>query len=143
MHYENAWSHVYWCKDSEEKGMILPIPIYDITVGKSHIIAVLDNAITQDDAQFGRDVFVWGHNVNYQLGTGKRSNLALPQHLPPLPYPLVTVPATKDEIKSGTNAHMPHNRLQMTPGKRHEGKRIEETVVAGMGTTAVYWKISP
>jgi len=74
----------------------VPIPIYDIAVGRSHAIAVLDNAVEQHDARFGRDgsshsrrftdraVFVWGHNERYQLGTGKRTNLNAPQHLKPL-----------------------------------------------------------
>ena len=64
-------------------------------------------------------------NADYQLGTGKRSNLAIPQHIPPLPYPLTAAMKEKlnakatgggakaeESLGSGTVSHMPHNRLQ-------------------------------
>ena len=89
---------------------------------------------------FGNDVFVFGHNADYQLGTGKRSNLAIPQHIPPLPYTLTQeVKALMEQKKSsgglkeeesldsGTVTHMPHNRLQLAP---RMGK-LEEKIVCG------------
>ncbi|KAK4048724.1 hypothetical protein OIO90_005717 [Microbotryomycetes sp. JL221] len=137
---------------SEATGRVEPIAIRNISVGNAHIAIVLDNAVEQaGGVKFGRDVFVWGHNMYHQLGTGKRSNLATPQHLPPLPYPgLVVDPATamKAQLKqesttsSGTTSPMPHSRLQLAPAiKVQGGKLAEETIVAGDGGTAVYWRI--
>ena len=40
---------------SDAQNTVVPIPIYDIAVGRSHAIAVLDNAVEQHDARFGRD----------------------------------------------------------------------------------------
>lgn len=100
-----------------------------------------------------------------QLGTGKRSNLSTPQHLPPLPYPGLVAPAADDLPASGTISPMPHNRMQCTssllalfvlslrfwllilisltvaPEMKVNGKRVEETIVAGDGGSAVYWRI--
>ncbi len=68
---------------------------------------------------------VWGHNAAFQLGNGKRANLSVPQHLPPLPAltkalggeaPLLAeeVPSEKErqrlreaDINSGALTHMP------------------------------------
>ncbi|KAM0792159.1 hypothetical protein ACM66B_004856 [Microbotryomycetes sp. NB124-2] len=137
---------------NESSGRVEPIPIRDITVGNAHVAIVLDNAVEQaGGVKFGRDVFIWGHNMYHQLGTGKRSNLATPQHLPPLPYPgLVVDPAVaasaqlKQEslTSSGTTSPMPHSRLQLAPAiKVAGGKWAEETIVAGDGGSAVYWRI--
>lgn len=34
-----------------------------------------------DAGIYGNDVMVWGSGGDYQLGNGKRSNIAVPQHL--------------------------------------------------------------
>ncbi|KAK4053677.1 hypothetical protein OIV83_001333 [Microbotryomycetes sp. JL201] len=133
---------------NEASGRVEPIAIRDITVGNAHVAIVLDNAVEQPGGvKFGRDVFIWGHNMYHQLGTGKRSNLATPQHLPPLPYPgLVVDPAVaanaqlKQEsmTSSGTTSPMPHSRLQLAPAiKVAGGKWAEETIVAGDGGTSL------
>lgn len=100
-------------------------------------MAVLDNSVEQPGGiQFGRDVFVWGHNEWYakcrfsifhlltsrlprfQLGTGKRSNLPTPQHLGPLPYPGLIPTVIDTELpSSGTISPMPHSRLQRKPSQ--------------------------
>lgn len=36
---------------------------------------------------------------------------------------------------------MPHSRLQLAPEIKVNGKRVEETIVAGDSATAVYWRI--
>ncbi|GAA5979109.1 hypothetical protein JCM21900_002692, partial [Sporobolomyces salmonicolor] len=144
---------------NETSGRVKPIGIKDVQAGETHVAIVLDNAVTQPSgAKFGRDVLVFGHNEFYQLGTGKRSNLALPQHLPPLPYPGLDKPpaaaaALLDEgekveagvASSGTPSPMPHKRLQLAPDLRTRqlGRkiRVEEAITAGDGGTAVYWRI--
>ncbi|SCZ95831.1 BZ3500_MvSof-1268-A1-R1_Chr8-1g09826 [Microbotryum saponariae] len=144
---------------SEETGKVAPIAIKDISVGNAHIALVLDNAVDQGGVKFGSDVFVWGHNMYHQLGTGKRSNLSTPQHLPPLPYagliapPTRTIasvegatateqqPETERTMGSGTLSPMPHSRMQLAPEIRVGKKVVEEAIVAGDGGSAVYWRI--
>ncbi|GAA5928668.1 hypothetical protein JCM1841_002960 [Sporobolomyces salmonicolor] len=144
---------------NETSGRVEPIGIKDVQAGETHVAIVLDNAVTQPSgAKFGRDVLVFGHNEFYQLGTGKRSNLALPQHLPPLPYPGLDKPPTAaaallddgEKVEagvgsSGTPSPMPHKRLQLAPDLRTRqlGRqiRVEEAITAGDGGTAVYWRI--
>ncbi|CBF76551.1 RCC1 domain-containing protein [Aspergillus nidulans FGSC A4] len=68
---------------------LLPIRLNDISVGTTHVAAVLDNQTRlnrsasslegADDA--GLDVVWWGGNEHFQLGTGKRSNLSKPAHI--------------------------------------------------------------
>lgn len=104
---------------------------------------MLDTVECAGHAAFGRDVMVWGSNIGCQLGNGKRSNLAVPQHLPPLPPPTSAAallpgsttetaaleamgpgqpgPAGKDaraklaeaDLNGGALTHMPYNRLQL------------------------------
>lgn len=95
--------------DSEKAGTFLPIGIHSLSVSlgpNSHVFAVLDTVALADDqgvkeGRYGKDVMVWGANctsvrlitetktnkvlvADYQLGNGKRSNLSVPQHLPPM-----------------------------------------------------------
>lgn len=90
--------------------------------------------------QFGNDVFMFGHNSDYQLGTGKRSNLAIPQHIGPLPYKLTQTvkefikekqssggDKEEERLDSGSVSHMPHSRLQLAP----KTGKLEEKIVCG------------
>lgn len=49
---------------SEKDNAIGPIDIHSISVGNTHVAAVLDNAVTQKDIAFGRDVFIWSRRVS-------------------------------------------------------------------------------
>jgi len=134
---------------------------------------------------YGKDVMVWGGNctfglpnvnakltsVEYQLGNGKRSSLAVPQHLPAL-VSRFSDPGTGEKREaswsSGTvsddavgmtlrratdvqSSPMPHSRLQLHQTKAHaydlDGKLIkrnvscEEVVVAGWNASVLYNKI--
>lgn len=71
---------------SEATGKTHPVPIHSISIGKpGHVALVLDTVESAGHLAFGRDVMVWGANAGFQLGLSKRSNLAVPQHLKPLP----------------------------------------------------------
>ncbi|KAE8229675.1 hypothetical protein CF326_g5346 [Tilletia indica] len=113
---------------SDRTGRIHPVDMHSISIGSpGHVALVLDTVDTHTHSAYGRDVNVWGSNGAFQLGTGKRNNLAVPQHLPPLP-PLTpsagaeapSLPDDKErerlreeDINSGALTHMPHNRLQL------------------------------
>jgi len=71
---------------SEATGQTHPVPIHSISIGKpGHVALVLDTVESAGHTAFGRDVMLWGANAGFQLGLSKRSNLAVPQHLKPLP----------------------------------------------------------
>lgn len=125
------------------------IGIEDVSVNSTHVAVVLADSVQDPISKitFGNDVFLFGHNADYQLGTGKRSNLAIPQHIPPLPYTLTEevkglMEAKKnsggnkeeESLDSGSLTHMPHNRLQLAPKK---GK-LEEKIVCGCESILVF-----
>lgn len=145
---------------SELSAQIHPVPIHSISIGKpGHVALVLDTVETAGHMAFGRDVMVWGHNAAFQLGTSKRSNLAVPQHLKPLPPLTKTSDAIADvdgaalstieqalqqptdpklreaDITSGALTHMPHNRLQLA-SKTKTDTRLPSTTVADSGATS-------
>ncbi|KAI9370092.1 regulator of chromosome condensation 1/beta-lactamase-inhibitor protein II [Aspergillus egyptiacus] len=75
---------------NETTKALTPIRLSDISVGTTHVSAILGNlahlhaASTSsldkaDDA--GLDIVWWGGNEHFQLGTGKRSNLSKPTHI--------------------------------------------------------------
>ncbi|GAA5917678.1 hypothetical protein JCM6882_008321 [Rhodosporidiobolus microsporus] len=143
---------------NEQARRVESIKIRDVQAGDGHVVVVLDNAVSHPSGvTFGRDVLVWGHNEHYQLGTGKRSNLPIPQHLAPLPYGAsqqgqAGAPA-ESAISSGTSSPMPHNRMQLAATlpiapsllaqNRGLGRksRVEEAITAGDGGTGVYWRV--
>ncbi|UZJ56549.1 hypothetical protein CBS101457_005869 [Exobasidium rhododendri] len=155
---------------SETTGTTHPVPIHSISIGKPGSIALtLDTVEAEGHQAFGRDVMVFGHNAAYQLGTSKRSNLCIPQHLQPLPAPtpfegaaapalLMEASKLKEaDVNSGVLTHMPHKRLQLvsqtkadthtassSAGGKGNVKRnveMEESIVAGAVSMAVFWRI--
>ncbi|KAF7720109.1 Uncharacterized protein PECH_001224 [Penicillium ucsense] len=121
----------------EVKKQLTPIRLRDISVGTTHVAAVMDNksAVTSKSTEsldksrdFGYDVLFWGGNEHFQLGTGKRVNFSRPSY--------IKAPAEvskKDE---------PDARLQIMP--QHKGKldnrsvKMEQRVECGRHVTAIY-----
>ncbi|KAL4946137.1 hypothetical protein BDV06DRAFT_208958 [Aspergillus oleicola] len=75
--------------DEKTQGL-LPIRLSDISVGTTHVAAILGNQTHLNQAstsaldkveEAGFDVVWWGGNEHFQLGTGKRSNLSKPTHI--------------------------------------------------------------
>ncbi|PGH11320.1 hypothetical protein AJ79_04936 [Helicocarpus griseus UAMH5409] len=120
---------------SEAAKKIVPIGITHLSVGATHAAAVLGNFTnvsatkngSQTDTNWGADVFWWGGNEFYQLGTGKRNNLALPTHISP--------PADVDSQRQ-------ESRFQITPRRtiKLDGRKVslEQRVECGRNVTAVY-----
>lgn len=120
----------------EKAKRMSPIRLRSIAVGTTHAAAVLDNlaslSSTNTDSldqsrDFGHDVFWWGGNEHFQLGTGKRSNLPRPSHIN------APSPSKKEENEA---------RLQIMP--RHKGKvgtrtvAMEQRVECGRHVSAIY-----
>jgi len=119
----------------EKTNSVVPIRFAQLSVGTSHVCAVLDNATylaasqqtSSNDTNFGADALLWGGNEYYQLGTGKRSNLNTPAHIAPL-----------DGGEFGESS-----RFQVTPRtivRLGDGRKasVEQRVECGRLATAVY-----
>jgi len=139
----------------EAKNTTIPIRLDSISVGASHAAAILDNVasvavsgpsrrLTENDTNWGRDIVFWGNNEFYQLGTGKRSNMATPTYIQPLDQAAelqraasVAAPAAQQPAKD-KDMH----RFQITPRSSLHlaGKKVdvEQKVVCGRACTAVY-----
>ncbi|OCF31640.1 hypothetical protein I316_06645 [Kwoniella heveanensis BCC8398] len=154
---------------SEKAKTFLPIGIHNLAISSSpntHVYATLDT-VTLADAKgvkegiYGKDVMAWGANVDYQIGNGKRSSTAIPQHLPPIGPKAIdalsispqsgVAGAAEAQLSSGTQSPMPHSRLQLHIKKANAydplgnliSRRVkcEETLVAGWNASALYNKI--
>ncbi|PWN53046.1 RCC1/BLIP-II [Violaceomyces palustris] len=133
---------------SEATNKTHPVPVYSLSIGRpGHCALVLDTVEAAGHAAFGRDVMMWGANAAFQLGTGRRSNLAVPQHLKPLPpltasagddqaeqQPQITAvdPQEQEKLReadlnSGALTHMPHNRLQLASKSRADTRLPQTT----------------
>ncbi|KAK6907421.1 hypothetical protein I203_101415 [Kwoniella mangroviensis CBS 8507] len=156
---------------SEKAQTFLPIGIHNLSISPSsntHVYATLDTVTLADakgvqEGKYGKDVMAWGANVDYQIGNGKRSSTAIPQHLPPLGGKPSTAPSgglidalsgepkEEESLSSGTQSPMPHSRLQLHIKKANaydlNGNLIkrkvkcEETMVAGYNASVMYNKI--
>ncbi|KAJ5561800.1 hypothetical protein N7535_003738 [Penicillium sp. DV-2018c] len=121
----------------EKTNQVSPIRIRAMSVGTTHVSAILDNKAsvskgTKDSLDqsedFGYDALWWGGNEHFQLGTGKRSNQSKPVYINAPP-----------ENKKTPQAEA---RLQIIP--RHKGKvgnrnvSMEQRVECGRHVSAIY-----
>ncbi|OIW26503.1 RCC1/BLIP-II protein [Coniochaeta ligniaria NRRL 30616] len=133
----------------EKTNKVVPIRLASLSVGSSHAAAVMDNVTrtvsarggnggSENDTNYGADVLWWGGNEHYQLGTGKRNNVANPTYIAPL-----------DERagrgrKEGKEEDV--HRFQIAPrttvriGEGGQGRKadVEQRVECGRFVSAVY-----
>lgn len=136
----------------EARHMPIPIRLRTISVGSSHAAAVMDNVasvivsgrtsrLTDNDTNWGRDILFWGNNEYYQIGSGKRSNVATPTYIQPLDQ---TAEQERAANAAGVKAlrEREMHRFQITPRQkvRVNGRSVEfeQKVECGRGCTAVY-----
>ncbi|CEJ56337.1 hypothetical protein PMG11_02545 [Penicillium brasilianum] len=121
----------------ETKNKMSPIRLRNMSVGTTHVAAVMDNKTTvsskptdslDKSRDFGLDVLFWGGNEHFQLGTGKRTNLPRPSY--------IKAPS------ESTKKDEPEARLQIMP--QHKGKvgnrsvKMEQRVECGRHVSAIY-----
>ncbi|MDI1484959.1 MAG: hypothetical protein OHK93_000093 [Ramalina farinacea] len=126
----------------EAKKMVIPIRLKQLVVGSTHASATMDNVThvqagassrdSPNDTNWGADTVWWGGNEYYQLGMGKRNNLAVPGYIAPL-----------DSVAERERAkRREEHRFQITP--RHNvnigGRKVsmEQRVECGRMCSAVY-----
>ncbi|KAF2201312.1 RCC1/BLIP-II [Delitschia confertaspora ATCC 74209] len=150
----------------ENKNSIVPIRLSYLSVGQLHAAAVLDNLSSTsvgpvfsglgggngksaNDINWGRDILFWGNNEFYQIGTGKRSNVATPTYLQPLDAKAEAERASSvlgglglASGKRKETAEKEMHRFQITPKTKVKvgGRTVdtEQRVECGRGVTAVY-----
>jgi alpha-tubulin suppressor-like RCC1 family protein len=152
----NRWTHVQSTPTKipslsglfeydERTNTTVPIRLSTLSVGSTHAAAVMNNITylsasektSIDDTNWGADVVFWGGNEYYQLGTGKRNNLAQPTYLQPL-----DLEAELKRAKKSSGVREEH-RFHITPrakAKLGDGRTVwvEQRVVCGWGVTGVY-----
>lgn len=124
----------------ERANAVIPIRLKRLSVGATHASATMDNVThvraglssstdSANDTNWGADVLWWGGNEFFQLGVGKRNNVATPLYLAPL-----------DGAENGKRRE--DHRFQITPW--HVGKvgernvSFEQRVECGRMVSAVY-----
>ncbi len=127
----------------ESNNTVVPIRLKRLSVGSTHASATMDNVThvragtssstdSRNDTNWGADVVWWGGNENYQLGMGKRNNIAVPAYIAPLDA------AAEKAVGKRREEH----RFQITP--RHKvdvnGRKVsmEQRVECGRMVSAVY-----
>ena len=127
----------------ESNKTVVPIRLKRLSVGSTHASATMDNVThvkagtssstdSRNDTNWGADVLWWGGNENYQLGMGKRNNLALPGYIAPL----------DSAAEKAVGKRREEHRFQITP--RHKvdvnGRKVsmEQRVECGRMVSAVY-----
>lgn len=126
----------------EAKKIVIPIRLKQLVVGSTHASATMDNVThvqagassrdSPNDTNWGADIVWWGGNEYYQLGMGRRNNLAVPGYIAPLDSVAERERAKRKE----------EHRFQITP--RHNvnigGRKVsmEQRVECGRMCSAVY-----
>ncbi len=115
----------------ESLNQVKNISIYDISCGRTHCAVTLDNPIIQNSVEYGRDLLLWGQNMEGQLNRvdGKRGSLAIPNWSKAIPY---------DEACGGRLQLAPEGIVTLGGGSKI---RAEQSVACGPNITAVYTKI--
>ena len=125
---------------------VVPIRLKRLSVGSTHASATMDNVThvaagtstnmdSENDTNWGADVLWWGGNEFWQLGMGRRNNVALPGYVAPLD-------SAADALVKGKRKGEKEHRFQITP--KHtvtvNGRKVsmEQRVECGRGLSAVY-----
>lgn len=133
----------------------MPIRLRGLSVGATHVAAVMGGVDAAGEMQYGRDVLWWGNNEFYQLGTGRRSNTSVPVYIPVLEGAGVRAGEMTGSSSSGEGRRSgvvgggemgsgrfmggrQVHRFQVAPGGKVGGRMVEQRVVCGRGNSAVW-----
>lgn len=116
--------------DNEATQRLEPIRLNSVVISPSgHVMITLDTSRRVNGA--GRDLVVWGRNVDGELGNGKRSSVA--------------APATVEDGDGG-RVQLGARRAEARDARGrvwNQGVALEQRPTAGHGTSAIYWRILP
>lgn len=115
---------------NENSRTMSPILPYAISVSPTgHVLLTLDTQAHGGPGGLGRDLVAWGTNHDYQLGTGKRSSLAVPTTLEHPEGGRFILGQRKAPVRDLTG-YIWKNKVE-----------VEQCAVAGYGNSIIYWKI--
>ena len=114
--------------DNDSTKSLQPIAPHAMNISPSgHVLLTLNPGCSSHVG--GRDLFVWGRNYEYQLGTSKKANIAVPTALETAEGGRFMLHQHKADVKD----------LHGKVWKR--GVQVQQEAVAGFQSSAVYWKI--
>lgn len=137
----------------EARNTTIPIRLSTISIGSSHAAAILDNVasvvvsnqakkLTDNDTNWGRDILFWGNNEFYQIGSGKRNNVATPTYIQPMDQEAEQERAANALGFKNAAREKEIHRFQISPKAQVNlsGRTVEfeQKVECGRGCTAVY-----
>ncbi|KAK9463794.1 regulator of chromosome condensation 1/beta-lactamase-inhibitor protein II [Lipomyces oligophaga] len=126
---------------SEKNSNIRQVPIRYISVGRRHAAAVLDNTNDDRRAAVRRQLMVWGANDWFQIGNGRRSNQTKPTSMSDvLADRTYARGAVGEEVYKDDNVQVNESQRQLSEGQSKKGYHVEETIVCGPFSSAIYWK---
>jgi hypothetical protein len=105
------------------------MPVAVVISPTGHVLVALDTSADSHGVG-GQDLMVWGRNFDYELGIGKKSNLAMPIFLdaPDGERLMLMKKKAKEVLDLGGNVYK-------------KNVIVEQQAAAGYGNTAVYWKV--
>lgn len=135
---------------NEKLNRLSPIRCKYVAAGPWHCAAVMSTTYDMKNAQsFGDNVYSWGYNKYYQLGTGKRNNL----NVPGMPLPILIaedsvelknqpILKSKEEVEHAVSEISTHDqnfnagvRMQLYSGV---GKDWKQKIYCGHNVTAIF-----
>ena len=126
----------------EKTNKVVPIRLSRLSVGSTHAAAVMDNVTSvsakasgsEHDTNYGADVLWWGGNEHYQLGTGKRNNVATPTYIAPLDG------SGEKGLKGDDHRFQISPKTTVRLGEGGQGRKatVEQRVECGRYVSAVY-----
>ena len=96
-----------------------------------HILLTLDTLARSTTEDSGRDLFGWGANYEYGVGSGKRGSIAVPTAL-----------RTADGERLLLRRKKVKDVRALSGSVCQRGAVVEQRAVAGYGTSVVYWRIA-
>lgn len=141
----------------ETTNHVVPIRLKRLSVGATHVSATMDNVThvaagtssatdSENDTNWGADVLWWGGNEFWQLGMGRRNNVAVPGYIAPLDVGAEVEGGKGKGRGAGGGRREREHRFQITPrhvvrlGEGGGGRKVsvEQRVECGSGISAVY-----
>ncbi|KAA1471342.1 RCC1/BLIP-II [Dentipellis sp. KUC8613] len=116
---------------SEKTKNLQPILPKELSVSPDgHALLALDTLTRAGPGAGGKDLFLWGTNYEYQLGNGRRTSVAVPATL---------------EWPDGARFMLMRRKAAVVRDARGgvwgRNVTVEQMPVAGVGCSAVYWKV--
>lgn len=116
--------------DSDRLDRLEPIKPEEISISPSGHVLLSLNTAEESGGVGGRDLMVWGRNLDSELGNGKKASLVIPTAL------------QNSEGERFMLMNQKAGEVKDLHGKVWKrGVKVEQRAVAGYASSIVYWKI--